>query len=174
MFTTDDVHAAYVERYETRPESLDTLAKKSGHHIWSAISTEEMTRLNKGNLAETYIADNHPELPYSFLEQAEALYANLQEYHYGVGASEATELRSTYLVTQTTIRTNGDPWTVVHAYGAHSWTEAEDYHRVIAHYATQDEALATAHHAWITEQLTGAIAHAYHASDDFWGRYHAG
>lgn len=174
MYTTDDVLAAYADRYGTRPESLDTLARTSGHHIWSAISTEEMTRLAHGNLADTYIADNHPELPYSFLEQAEVLYANLQEYHYGVGASEATELRSTYLVTRTTIRTDGSPWTVIHAYGAHSWTEAQDHHRVVGRYDTKDDAIAVAHHAWRTEQATGAMAHAYPASHDFWGQYRAG
>lgn len=178
---------AYEDRHAIRSEVLDELASTSGLHVVSAVRHESTDPDGAGERATVaQIVENHPQLPRTLGKAATDAYSNTQDYHYGVGASQADELRSTQLVVP--VDADGQPiidpiqrdqtasWQVVHAYGAHSDTEAEDRHEVLASFETRQLAQQFASTDTAGAHESGSLGYynadgSYDSDATFWQPY---
>src|SRR5699024_8208747 len=94
-------------------------------------------------------------------------------HHFGVGASNADELRSAYFVSAH--QENGqDMWLVSHAYGVHSETEAADGYREVFKTLTRKAAEETALNSWQRERYAGSIAYTNKDLDGFFDNHQKG
>lgn len=159
---------AYAARHHDRAQVLDDLARTEGIEVLSAVNHEAQTSDTIGSFAESEHVENYRKAPVEVLDNATAVYSNMQQHHYGVGASQADELRSAYIVSA--FEDEGQQkWLVSHAYGVHSETEAEDGYRNVALLDDHDDARNMALDHSRLELESGSIAAGYKDLNDMFG-----
>ncbi|OAV62800.1 hypothetical protein [Enteractinococcus helveticum] len=156
---------AYVARHDDRAQVLDDLARTENIEVLSAVNHDAQTSDAIGSFAKSEHLENYQEAPVEVLENATSIYSNMQQHHYGVGASLADELRSAYIVSAYDDE-GQQKWLVSHAYGVHSETEAEEGYRNVAVLDDHDDARKMAQDHSRLELEGGSIAASYKDLND--------
>lgn len=151
------INDAYNARHEGRSEALDEMARIEGCQVLSSVQQDRDIADQPGDLAKSHHRFNYQDVPDEVFDNAVAIYSNTQAHHFGVGADEADELRSAYIVSAHQDE-GKQKWLVSHAYGIHSNTEAEDGYRHVAISQDKDHAIYLAEQGAQHEIDSGSIA----------------
>src|SRR5699024_9806024 len=155
-------------------------------HVLSRIDADEIVGADTGEIAKSHHLDGYDslmELPDAIIDNADSIYTKTQEYHYGAGAEDADELRSSFIVTR---ENDDDNWQIIHAYAVDSETESESRHKVVDTASTLSNARSAASDYSKNLADNGSIAETFLSEpglggmdktfwdDDFWGRFDHG
>lgn len=164
---------AYADRLEDRADSLDDLARTEGVQVLSSVLQDFQRSDEPGGLSASEHRYNYQDVPDEVFDNAVAIHSNAQQHHFGVGSSNADELRSAYIVSAH--QENGqDMWLVSHAYGVHSETEAADGYREVFKTLTRRAAEETARNSWQRERYAGSIAYTNKDLEGFFDSHQKG
>src|SRR5699024_7937370 len=177
---------AFEHKPGMRSDALDDLARQEGVHVLSRIDADEIVGADTGEIAKSHHLDGYDslmELPDAIIDNADSIYTKTQEYHYGAGAEDADELRSSFIVTR---ENDDDNWQIIHAYAVDSETESESRHKVVDTASTLSNARSAASDYSKNLADNGSIAETFLSEpglggmdktfwdDDFWGRFDHG